>query len=44
MRTKAIRYRRIVKHTFMYLITFNKIHWYEVEHYYYMKRFSDIKD
>lgn len=43
-KTNRIRYTRIVRHFLMYFITLNIEHRYEIGHYYYMKRFSDIKD
>lgn len=42
IRTKYIRYTRIIKHLIYYLITNNIIYKYEIQHYYYMKRFSNI--
>ena len=42
MKTKYIRYSRIIKHSIQYLLTGNIIYWYEVTHYYYMKKFSNI--
>lgn len=42
MKTKYIRYTRIIKHSIMYVLTFNIEHYYEVTHYYYMKKFNNI--
>jgi hypothetical protein len=42
MKTKYIRYSRILKHSLQYLITDNIIYWWEVQHYYYMKSFKQI--
>jgi hypothetical protein len=38
MRTKFIRYKRIVYHYLAFLITKDIRHFYEVGHYYYMKK------
>ncbi len=43
MKTKYIRYIRIVKHLIIFVITANRSHRYEIDHYWYMKRFRDIK-
>ena len=40
VRDTALRFRRIVIHAIKYILTGNKVHWYEVEHYYYMKKFK----
>lgn len=40
MKTRWIRYRRIIKHIIQYLFTANSIYWNEVQHYYYMKKFN----
>lgn len=34
------RFRRIIIHATKYILTDNKSHWYEDEHYYYMKKFK----
>ncbi len=39
MKEALIRYSRITKHLFKYLMTKDIIHWYEVQHYWYMKTF-----
>jgi len=41
--TFYIRYSRIIKYYIQYKITGNIVYFYEVEHYYYMKRFSKFK-
>lgn len=43
IKTKYIRYTRIIKHTIQYLYTGNVLYWQEVQHYYYMKYFTNIK-
>lgn len=39
MKPKFIRYNRIFKHWIKYFITGNIIHFMEMEHYFYMKKF-----
>lgn len=39
MKTKYIRYSRIFKHSLYLVFTFNIVHLYEIQHYYYMKNF-----
>ena len=41
--TLYIRYSRIFRHLIQYLFSFNVIYIYEIQHYYYMKEFSNIK-
>ena len=40
MKTKYIRYSRILKHSIQYAFTLNKVYEYEVMHYYYTKQFN----
>ena len=36
-----MKWYRIIYHSIQYIISDNPIYWWEVEHYYYMKRFRD---
>lgn len=40
MKTKYIRYSRIIKHYIQYLFTADKVYFWECEHYWYMKVFT----
>jgi len=40
MRTRYIRWSRIVKHSIQYILTMNRVYEYEVMHYYYCKKFN----
>lgn len=40
MKTRYIRYGRILKHTIMFFLTQNIVHWYEAQHYFYVKYFK----
>jgi hypothetical protein len=42
-KTYYIRYTRIAVHLIQYIMTCNVIYIYEVEHYFYMKKFKDIQ-
>lgn len=42
MKTKYIRYSRIIKHFIQCVVTKNELYRNEVSHYYYMKTFKDI--
>lgn len=43
-KTNKLRYKRIIQHALKYAITFDLRHWYEIQHYWYMKRFTDVID
>lgn len=38
--TTFIRWLRIIKHLILLLISWKNVHWWEVEHYYYMEKFA----
>lgn len=38
-----IRYYRIIKHLIQFAFNRNYVYYWEVEHYYYMKQFKQIK-
>jgi len=40
MKTKYIRWSRIIKHSIQYILTMNKVYEYEIMHYYYCKKFN----
>lgn len=42
IKTKYIRYSRIIKHLIQYTYTLKIKYLYEIQHYYYMKRFTNI--
>lgn len=42
MKTICIRIKRIIKHSIQYLFTRNLIYKYEVEHYWYITKFTNI--
>lgn len=44
MKTIYIRYSRILKHLALYVFTFSAENHYEIMHYFYMKKFSDINN